>query len=221
MYLDAHAHTINQNREIKTIISLDPRIEQLPDLNQSFFTLGLHPWYIAEVSLDKVLTKIVNLKDHPHFFGLGECGLDRHKEDDFELQLKVFDAQLSFAHENKIKLVVIHCVRAFSDLLAVLKQTRYRNKLFFHDYNGNLETTNELLRYDSYFSFGYKLKNETTKAYKSFTALPLSRIFLETDDFDIKIEKVYDIASEIKKISLDDLKNQMQKNLGVIQNKTT
>jgi TatD DNase family protein len=221
MYLDAHAHSIISSSDIKTIISLDPRNEQCSDINQGLFTLGLHPWYIKDISLDKVLTKIAKLKDHPHFIGLGECGLDRHKEEDFELQMKVFKEQLDFAHDNDIKLVVIHCVRAFSDLMAVLKQTKYRNKLFFHDYNGNLETTNELLKYESYFSFGYKLENTTTKAYKSFCSLPLDRIFLETDDFEINIEKVYQLAAQIKKISLDDLQTQILKNLSFIQNKIT
>jgi TatD DNase family protein len=219
MYLNAHTHSINKTSDIKTIISLDPRNEQYSDLDQSFFTLGLHPWYLKDISLDKVLTKIAKLKEHPNFIGLGECGLDRHKEEDFELQLKVFKTQLDFAYQNKIKLVVVHCVRAFSDLLTVLKQTNYQNKLFFHDYNGNLETTNELLKYDSYFSFGYKLGNNTTKAFKSFSFLPIDRIFLETDDFEIEIEKVYELATLERKISLTELKAQMQKNLITIQNK--
>jgi len=219
MYLDAHTHVLSKSSEIKSIISLDPRNEQFSDLDHHFFTLGLHPWYIAEVSLDKVFAKIASLRSHPNFLGLGECGLDRHRSDDFELQIKIFKQQLDYAQKNGINLVVIHCVRAFADLLEVLKESKYRGQLFFHDYNGNVETTQSLMAYASYFSFGYKLKNATTKAFKSFQFLPMDRIFLETDDYGITIEEVYHLASEIKKITLSDLKIQMEKNLNIMQNK--
>lgn len=61
-----------------------------------------------------------------------------------------------------------------------------------------------LLSKGFYLSFGSALINNLTLQ-KTFEELPLSSIFLETDNASVDIQKIYEKAAEIKNISLDEL----------------
>ena len=43
--------------------------------------------------------------------------------------------------------------------------------------------------------------------------VPLEKIFLETDDSDFEIVELYQKVADIKSISVEELQNQIQKNL--------
>ena len=79
-------------------------------------------------------------------------------------------------------------------------------KWVFHWYNENLAIANELISLDCYLSFGRSLLHPNGKNAEIFRALPLERIFLETDDADVSIENIYAKAAELKDISIENLK---------------
>ena len=85
-------------------------------------------------------------------------------------------------------------------------------KWMFHWFNENLAIANELIDMDCYLSFGRSLLHPNGKNAEVFRALPLERVFLETDDADITIERVYSKAAELKEISIEDLKKSIKTN---------
>jgi TatD DNase family protein len=63
-----------------------------------------------------------------------------------------------------------------------------------------------------YLSFG-KAALDNLSLQKLIEDFPVQKMFLETDDADFEIAKLYEKVSEIKCISLEELKNQMWENL--------
>jgi TatD DNase family protein len=74
-----------------------------------------------------------------------------------------------------------------------------------------------LLQNGFYLSFGeHLLKNEALQ--QSFIGIDLDRIFIETDDSNADIKNLYIFAADLKRIEVDELVNQIRKNLKTITN---
>ncbi|XP_059659560.1 uncharacterized protein LOC132306249 [Cornus florida] len=145
---------------------------------------GLHPWYVTE----RTPSWFNTLKE---FFtatpsaAVGEIGLDkgsRGREIDFTDQVEVFRQQLELAKELK-RPVSVHCVRAFGDLLQILKSMGpFPAGIILHSFLGSAEMVPELASLGAYFSFsGFLMSMKESKAKKMLKSVPADRILLETD----------------------------------------
>ncbi|CAB4319322.1 unnamed protein product [Prunus armeniaca] len=86
---------------------------------------GLHPWYVAERTLNWLNTLKQFFEATPSA-AVGEIGLDKGsqgKKVDFTDQVNVFRQQLGIAKELK-RPASIHCVHAFGELLQIMKYAR-------------------------------------------------------------------------------------------------
>ncbi len=205
-YIDIHSHRTNQQDDCIQVSVLSPNEKS----NKSYFCMGIHPWSIVPKNFKILLESIALQIDNPYFFAIGETGLDRIKGAPFELQIKSFKMHLKLAKKHNINLVIIHCVKAYSDIMSILKSSAYKGLVLFHDYNGSVELTDQLLKNDRfYFSFGQNLFRENSRGAKSFLRIPCDRFFLETDDSQLSISEVYTKAEKLKNKPLKDelLKN--------------
>lgn len=203
-FIDIHRHSPIDNKEIKTVINLDK--DFAAPANQ-LFTVGIHPWWIKEINLKDGLKKMSELSESEHFLAFGEMGLDRAIETDFDLQIKYFEAQIELAKLFSKKVVIIHCVRAFNEILSVVNRLRYPGVLIFHDFNAGEVIAQELTKKGHILSFGRHLFNPVTKAYKVFEQVPLTQILLETDDwYQVEIEGVYQEAAKLRGIEFMEFK---------------
>lgn len=216
VFIDAHIHSPHLDPTVVSLISLDPRKIDYELIEQHFFSLGIHPWWISEVDKDFVYKEIIRLKTHKNFLGMGEIGVDRHRDSNLEEQLKVFEEQMLIARDEEIGAIIFHSVHAFSDISGMVKKINYKGNLFFHDYNGNVETTEQLLQFNAYFCLGFKILDPKTKAAKSLVKIPLDRLFLETDNFDVALQELYRHTAEVKKITLETLQKQIILNTNTI-----
>ncbi|KAL6541119.1 hypothetical protein OROMI_025002 [Orobanche minor] len=148
---------------------------------------GLHPWFIS----DRTPHWLKNLKGFlasPPSAAVGEIGLDKGstgKKIDFTDQVEVFRQQLQLAKELN-KPASIHCVRAFGDLLEILKhEGPFPSGLVLHSFLGSAEMVPELSKLGAYFSFsGFLMSMKESKAKKMLKSVPHERILLETDASD-------------------------------------
>lgn len=94
----------------------------------------------------------------------------------------MFKKQLELAKELK-KPASIHCVRAFGELLDVMKGVGpFPHGVILHSFLGSPEMVSELAKLGSYFSFsGFLMSMKPQKAKKLLKAVPSDRILLETD----------------------------------------
>ena len=95
---------------------------------QTIEAVGIHPWHALIGSLAEVEPQA------PAADAIGEIGLDYACDVPREVQLTVFRAQLALA-ERMEKPVVLHCVRAFDDVMKVVGEYRLR-AVIFHGFIG-------------------------------------------------------------------------------------
>ncbi len=176
---------------------------------KQFYSLGLHPWFIARQDWQAGLKTIVN---HPNLLAIGECGLDKAISTPLALQIQVFEQQIQLAkHWNKP--LIIHCVRAFNELIQ-LKQANPDVKAWvIHGYNAKPPMAQQLIKHGFYLSLGKALLAENSNAQQSLLSLPLERLFLETDAAnDISIGAIYVAAAKIVGIDVSTLQQQILAN---------
>ncbi len=170
-----------------------------------FSSVGIHPWYIKEESVIQELELVDQYSQLPQVAALGECGLDKRIAVPFDLQIRVFEAQLHLAQKVQ-KPVIIHCVAAFQELIATIKKSKITVPIMIHGFSKNNTLAQQLLQEGYYLSFGKYLFQQPELA-EVLAKVPHDRFFLETDAMDRSIQEVYAKAAECKKMSLDELKS--------------
>lgn len=197
--INLHTHQINSGTNIQI---LNVFAQNLPfSMTDQFFSAGLHPWHIGKVDPDNCLLAIEQATVHENLLAIGECGLDRSIDEVFAAQELYFKRQIEIA-EKYHKPLIIHCVRAYPDLIRMKKELKSDLPWIIHGYNGNLETTKSLNRHDFYFSVGESFLTDERKR-ESFLEIPFDHLFFETDDSEISIQKIYLFAAQILKTNED------------------
>ena len=122
-----------------------------------------------------------------------------------ELQRRAFEEQIIISEEIR-KPVVIHCVRAWDELLAELKKLKPKMPWLIHGFRSNVELAKQLLLKGMYLSFwfDFAMRPESAGLLKS---LPADRIFLETDGADVDIKSIYEKVAVDLELSVDELKS--------------
>lgn len=174
------------------------------------YSIGIHPWKIVESIVDEELELIESKLPLENCLAIGECGLDKRIEVAFDLQLEVFEKQLLLAEKHR-KPVVIHCVAAFQETIALKKKLNVSVPMIIHGFSKTQELANQLIDNGFYLSFGkYLLRNPELESV--FTSAPDDRFFLETDTIEEGIREVYALAAKYKNIDLDHLKQIINNN---------
>ena len=213
-YFNFHTHQFTNQPEILELVNQYP---QEFDDAISFYSIGIHPWHIKEEKIDEDLKIIENKLQTDNCLAIGECGLDKRIEIPLELQISVFEKQLALAEEYK-KPVVIHCVAAFQEVIAIKKKMKISVPMIIHGFSKNSQIASQLIKEGFYLSFGkYLLLNPELKTV--FNDIPNNRFFLETDTLEENIQKVYKIASEYKKMNIKELQDIISSNFEQIFNK--
>lgn len=207
--IDIHTHS---RRHVADIEVQNIAIQDFPEeLSDGLYSVGFHPWDIPRFDERDMINLLHDISDNEQIIAIGECGLDRVVAGDMEVQERVFLKQAGLA-EIRRKPLVIHCVRAYNDIIRLHKELRPRQAWILHGYAGNVETTAQLLHYNMYFSFGASLFDEKQKAGSSLKLIPRSRIFFETDEAETDIQKIYFFAADLLKMNVEELAEQVAVN---------
>ncbi len=154
---------------------------------------------------------------HPNVLAIGEIGLDRAKGPAMPIQTAWFEAQLKLA-EKANKPVIVHCVKAYSDLIPFLK--KYTMPFILHGYNGNKQQTSDLLKFPQvYFSSGKRLFSDGNQKVNAFLSIPTNRVFLETDTSGIPILEMYVRYSQLSGIRQEKIRQIIWENYRQISEK--
>lgn len=177
------------------------------------YSAGIHPKDIQPQNIDNQIEWLKSVINE-NCFAIGECGLDGIISVDIKLQEDVFLKQIKLANEIR-KPLIIHCVRKFYEVISFRKKSE--QAMIIHGFNKKQSIADDLLKNNFYLSFGkavlYNLSLQNT-----LKTVPLDKLFLETDNDDFSIENLYQKVAEIKKISMEQLNNQIVENLETIKN---
>ena len=207
-YLDFHTHSMRETdrANVMEIVSLHLGKEKAHE----YFTVGLHPWWIEQpVTLAQRKELELQLSD-PMCLAMGEMGLDNLKGPAIEVQMDILRSQLKIADEVK-KPVIIHCVRAFGQLSEIKKEFPGIEKWCVHGYGRHATLAKQLIDQGFYLSLMPGLP--PAKYASLLEALPIDRLFLETDNMpDADIIGVYEAMASLANLSVVELKEQMNNN---------
>ncbi len=205
-FINLHTHHIAMDH---SLFVLNYRIghDKVID-NTHLFSVGLHPWDIDQNN-DLFLSKLEQFLTHPNCIAIGECGIDKLITTPIEIQKKVFEQHLQLAI-NYNKPLIIHCVKAFDELIEICKPYHNRTSLIVHGFNKSENLAKQLIDKGFYLSLHHNL---LLKPDFNIQSLPLDKLFFETDDnAHLLIEEVYkDFALKLN-MELDALKTQINRN---------
>jgi TatD DNase family protein len=177
------------------------------------YSVGLHPWYIT-AQWQQAIEEVKRWSVYEHVLAIGECGLDKICETDFALQQQVFEQHIAWANTLG-KPLIIHCVKAFDETLLALKQSQV--PVIFHGFNKSRDLALQIIRAGHYLSFGKALGQPRMN--QLLKSIPPERIFLETDDADISIQQVYQLAAAAYNIDELSLSLQLRQNVKTVFNR--
>ena len=193
LYLDLHSHTQYASADTLVIrnqypLTADPTLP---------FSVGIHPWFLDnwQAQLDAVAT----LASHPNCWAIGECGIDKNTSTPLPLQQQIFTEQIAIA-EALQKPLIIHCVKAYSEVVALRQRTHARQLWVLHGFRKNLLTAQALLSHGIALSFGAALLRDQKLQQVFQTLYPHYRdyFFFETDDAELNVKTLYQFADHLK-----------------------
>lgn len=169
---------------------------------------GVHPLYIRG---EEQIVQLEVFARENKIVAIGEAGLDRNSETTMEVQIRYMEQEILLSEKYGLPLI-IHCVRAYSELLALHKKFHPRQAWIIHGYNNNKEILKQLLKRGFYISVGKKVFIGQSNISRFLSFIPPNRLFIETDDSDFPIKKVYEQTAQIRKMSLAELECEVYAN---------
>ena len=221
-FIDLHTHRRSTASGVVAVSNFSQKdLENEQNTEGSLLaSVGLHPWFLTKENFENDFKKLTQLVDNHNVVAIGECGLDKLRGEDLPFQTKAFEAQIRLA-QSVSKPVLIHCVRAFNEVIAVKKRLNPTIPLVIHGFNKNANVLNELLRHGFFISIGAAILTQNSKHVtqnlqntegspfaKNLLNIPLDRLFFETDDAEnIDISTIYQAAAKVLEKDINDLKS--------------
>ena len=143
-YFDMHAH-----HKCFGIENIDYPAKT-PD---RWFSVGVHPWYLTFENKKDYINYVLANSENTYCKAIGECGLDKICNTDFELQKDVFVEMIDIS-EKKKKPLIIHCVKAFNEIIELHKKLKPAQKWIIHGFRGKPELAKILTDIGIMLSFG-------------------------------------------------------------------
>ncbi len=210
-FIDIHVHGGTPSSGIFILESLMAHESKIPAAVAGVaFTYGIHPWFLNESNYKQLIISVESLITHPDIIAIGEAGFDRLRGPSPELQRRAFEDQIIISEKIR-KPVVVHCVRAWDELLAVHKKLKPEMSWLIHGYRGNVKLATQLISKGMYLSFWFDFVLRPGSG-DLLRHLPTDRIFLETDGADVDIKNIYDKVASDLDLSVDELKSIILKN---------
>lgn len=208
-YIDIHTHRKSIEDSVIEVYNKYPD----EDCCQSeYYSMGIHPWFIQKYNFNHIENMFLEEAKNPNFVFIGECGLDRSIDLDIAIQKHFFIEQLRLAKKHK-KGVIIHCVKAYSDILQILKSNAFNFPFIIHDYCGNKQQTDAFLKHTNiFFSLGNAFMQGRLKEPSLNSVIQSKRFFLETDENDYSIQTVYQFFTNKNTLNLEDIIQTIKEN---------
>ena len=202
-YFDIHTH--HMGGDGFRIVNRPP--DDFMPCQEQWYSVGVHPWALQQGEVrQETWEKLREAAVHPQVLAVGEAGLDRLVQVPMKLQEAVFARQAELAGEAS-KPLIVHLVRAVDELLRLKKALKPGVPWIIHGFRGKAALAEELLRHGFYLSFGEKYQEG------ALNVVPLSHLFLETDESLASIFRLYARAAAVRQLSVEELATAVRDNV--------
>lgn len=207
-YIDIHNHDALPVSDIFILDNLMAHEGKLPDHNSGMnYSMGIHPWFLNESNQNQLFEFVNQNTSDEAITAIGEAGFDKLKGPSMSLQRSVFEQQAVLS-EKLGKPMVIHCVKAWEELISSHKKLKPKMPWLVHGFRGKTELALQLISRNMFISFWFDfvIRPEAAELIRS---LPADRIFLETDGSGADIREIYKKVADDLHISIVELQNQL------------
>lgn len=173
---------------------------------EGYASVGIHPWTLTEENANSQWKTLQELVQDNQVIAIGEAGIDKLRGPSLEFQTALFRREIHLAEAKGLPLV-IHCVKAFNELIRLRKEMRPLQPWIVHGFRGKLPLAEDLLKHGCFLSFGAKFQVEAMKA------TPIERLFIETDESEMSVEDIYQDIAKVRGISFEELTTAVNKNV--------
>ncbi|MBD8346752.1 MULTISPECIES: TatD family hydrolase [unclassified Dysgonomonas] len=193
-------------RNISYIVNVYPLGFEYAKDNENYpwFSCGVHPWYSEDA--EPQLKFLKEIAGDPRIVAIGEAGLDKLKGPDLKIQQPIFEQQVQLSEQLQ-KPLIIHCVKAWEELLHIKKLYKPRQPWIIHGYKGKVELAKQLLSHGFLLSINERFNDDAIRE------IPLDRLFCETDISETSIEDIYSEVAKALNISVEVLALQIAENV--------
>lgn len=216
LYINVHTHKSQksniiaiQNIEFKGNLQEIKQKLQSHKADDPYFSVGIHPWFMD--NWRDMLSSLNEIAQNKSIIAIGECGLDKKTTTPIPEQIELFKCQIAIA-EKLQKPVIIHCVKAFNEVLEIRKSSKVSMPWIIHGFTENLIVALQCIKAGMLLSFGKSLFDARSNSYSVVNSVSTKNIFLETDDSSYAIEDIYNKCAEITGISVEQLKSDIATN---------
>ena len=215
-FVDIHTHHFSNREDVISLRSIDVN-EHLKqnELIDLACTLGLHPWYLHQPDIQNNLAVLESLLSSKTIYAIGECGLDKLIDVDYNLQLEVFKSQILLSEKYQLPLI-IHQVKAHEDIIKIKREVNPSLPWIIHGMRLKWNIAKEFVNAGMYLSFGHHLLNTEEHLTNTFFQTPNDKIFLETDNSTIAIDDIFVKAANIKSIDIQAMKEIVYQNFKTV-----
>lgn len=218
-YLDIHTHIESEGEDRLCVLShAFPLENSIPIVGCA--SIGVHPWDINKVFHQN--TGLIH-QNSPFWHNLsteckkdnvwliGECGLDfavAKSTQERTIQTEVFKRHVALSEEIH-KPLLIHCVKAYNELLQLRCILHASQPWIIHGFRGKPQLARQILSHSNgyYLSFGELFNTQ------SLLSTPLDRLFIETDTSALPIGHIYSHIASLRGISTEQLQEHTLSNL--------
>ena len=175
-------------------------------------SVAIHPWSVKNYfDNNSYIAFLENNAIKDNVIAIGETGLDRLYHETFSLQKDLLLKHIEIS-EKYCKPMILHVVRSFPEIISIRKQSKAKMPWIIHAFQSNVQTLEQLLPYDIYFSLSNVLFNNEKRAVELLSRIPKDRLFLETDDSNKSILSVYERAALLSGMTIDVLREDIFSN---------
>lgn len=164
-------------------------------------SLGLHPWDTQLILTPTAFSAdaLTAACSDERVVMIGECGIDRLHGGNLNLQSDIFGVHIQVSEALGLPLL-IHCVKAYNEILQLHQRVRPQQPWIFHGFRGKPQLAQQILQHkNTYLSFGEFFNLATVRA------VPLNRIFAETDTSNLPISEIYERLANARNMHTADL----------------
>lgn len=162
---------------------------------------GIHPWHIDATWRETFAEYAEQAKN---LLFIGESGLDKMRGPSLDEQREVFVEHIRLS-ESLGKPLVVHCVKAMQEVLALHSELQPTQPWIIHGFRGGIEQAEQYRKAGLHLSFGLHFNPEALRA------TPLDELFIESDEADI--HAVYTAISQCLALPIDQLQQQVNANV--------
>ncbi|MBW6499211.1 MAG: TatD family hydrolase [Bacteroidales bacterium] len=208
-YIDLHTHKPGKPgvKSLQNIFLSD--FEKFSGTKDQLLSVGLHPWRVrGQEDPDLLFQQLKFAAGYQQVAAIGETGLDKSIEMPLERQEAVFNIHFEVSEELQ-KPLIIHCVRAYQELLLLRKNLGATQPWIFHGFAGSAQLARQCINSGCLLSFGPAILKDHNRAVHSLISLGIDEFFLETDDSGLDIAEIYERAALLKQTTVEVLRERI------------